>query len=750
MRIPTPLIFVLFALLLAAPVFSTPTAAFVPPTPASGTANNSTVSLAWNFTYANITACIADVGGVNHSATLGSGNRACLYNATLPANTNTTVRGWVQVANASFVYEQDSADSYVFWTDGTHSVWTDTNLFHDLNWNTSATYTYSDPFTQYPGVNITFNTIPANVTPGSLFYFKMGTVAKCVNGYCFYNFSHAGPYDPEDCLKQTTLLVQIYGQNSVRCWNGTGLTFMTPVGTTNAPVSPLYESAMNWSIATGTTVNPYPTNETRSYCYGNCTTPPSITLISPANDYFTNNENVTFAFSATDDSNLSMSCSIYIDGVNTATNSSVQESTATYFNISIASTGTHYWGINCSDTLNNSAMSATRNFTLDKVAPAIALVYPPNAAVFNASTFNFTFTPTDDLSPTLTCWIYINGVLAGSGTTYNDSLTSLPSPYLSGTNTWQVYCADLAGNTNASAVYSFAVTQIIVPELPVNDSLVSGTNINLRYSFYSAVPTNMTCAVYVDNTLISNSTSEFPVGITTQNLWIPADGGTHTWNVICIDANTNGTIIMPPQNFSVGTGVWGDVTFSLTPNTNFVNVSTNVTFLIASNLSKLDFYGMNITFYNFSTGNTTLVYSQLVNSSPGGGTLQYLMGYNGTYRILVYFSENGQLFVMPWVIQFGTNQGIQNVANQLQGNPPISGFAWYFIALCVAVIVAGFVSRFTVLGAGWAAIGVLWVFSLLYAGVTVVQLGTVALDGIAITTFATVMVAAGSYLGWYG
>ena len=514
-----------------------------------------------------------------------------------------------------------------------------------------------------------------------------------------------------------------------------------------------YENAVNWSINTTNTTITYPTNETRTYCYGNCTstTPPTITLISPANNNYTNNPNATFAFSASDVGGGNLSCSLYVDGMGPPqTNTSVQENTTTYFTETGIAQGQHYWNINCTDKFNNSAVSSTYYFTVITTPPTVALVYPANNAIFNASTFNFSFVAASAYSPTLSCYLFIDGAIAGSGTVPANDTTSLPAPYLAGTHNWQVYCGDLAGNTNSSPIWNFAITQVIQPVLPPNNSIVSGSNVNLRYSFYTANPTNMTCAVYVDSTLVSNTTVAVPGGLTTQNLWVPADNGTHTWDVICVDDNTNGTIVMPASNFTIGAGIWGDVTYSLTPGVNFVNQSTNVVFLIASNLSKLGYYAMNITYYNTSTGNTTQAFFQNVSNAPGGGTLQYTMNYNGTYHIVVFFSESGQAFMMPWVIQFGNNEGLNNVAIELQANPPISGFGWYFIALCVAVIVAGFVSRYTVSGAGLAALGVLWIFSLLYAGVPVLQIGMVPLDGIAITTLATVMVFAGLFLGWYG
>ncbi|MEM2822002.1 MAG: DUF2341 domain-containing protein [Candidatus Pacearchaeota archaeon] len=102
---------------------------------------------------------------------------------------------------------------------------------------------------------------------------------------------------------------------------------------------------------------------------------PQITLNEPANNtQFNNIHDINFNFTATDDWNQTLSCSIYLDSVLNQTNNSVQNNTLTNFLINGISYGDHSWYINCTDgSLSN--VSATRHFTIaDTIAPAIQFV----------------------------------------------------------------------------------------------------------------------------------------------------------------------------------------------------------------------------------------------------------------------------------------------------------------------------------------------------------------------------------------
>ncbi|MEM2714000.1 MAG: Ig-like domain-containing protein [Candidatus Pacearchaeota archaeon] len=98
---------------------------------------------------------------------------------------------------------------------------------------------------------------------------------------------------------------------------------------------------------------------------------PLITLNLPLNNtQFNNIQEVNFNFTATDDHNSTLACSIYLDSVLNSTNSSTLNGTLTNFLISGISYGLHSWFINCSDgSLSN--VSETRLFSIADTLPPI-------------------------------------------------------------------------------------------------------------------------------------------------------------------------------------------------------------------------------------------------------------------------------------------------------------------------------------------------------------------------------------------
>ncbi len=92
---------------------------------------------------------------------------------------------------------------------------------------------------------------------------------------------------------------------------------------------------------------------------------PQITLNLPGNNtQFNNTQNINFNFTATDDQNSSLECSIYLDSVLNQTNSSTQNNTLTNFLINGITYGSHNWSVNCSDgSLSN--VSEVRYFSIN-------------------------------------------------------------------------------------------------------------------------------------------------------------------------------------------------------------------------------------------------------------------------------------------------------------------------------------------------------------------------------------------------
>lgn len=94
-------------------------------------------------------------------------------------------------------------------------------------------------------------------------------------------------------------------------------------------------------------------------------TGPNITLISPQNNYRTNNQNVTFQYNVTDLTSVK-NCSLFIDGVFNQTNTTaIVKGTTLEFNITMLSEGNHTWQVECYDEYGQRGLSLTRNITID-------------------------------------------------------------------------------------------------------------------------------------------------------------------------------------------------------------------------------------------------------------------------------------------------------------------------------------------------------------------------------------------------
>ncbi|MEK6822347.1 MAG: right-handed parallel beta-helix repeat-containing protein, partial [Nanoarchaeota archaeon] len=94
----------------------------------------------------------------------------------------------------------------------------------------------------------------------------------------------------------------------------------------------------------------------------------------------------------------------------------------------------------------------------DRVAPAITLNFPANNINATTTSYNFTWTTTDDRNTTLNCNLTINGVvnISGISTPNNTPTNRSVNGFSDGTHTWNVTCTD-GTNANTSETRTFTV-----------------------------------------------------------------------------------------------------------------------------------------------------------------------------------------------------------------------------------------------------------------------------------------------------
>ncbi|MBN1793321.1 DUF2341 domain-containing protein [Candidatus Woesearchaeota archaeon] len=110
---------------------------------------------------------------------------------------------------------------------------------------------------------------------------------------------------------------------------------------------------------------------------------PEITLYTPVNAYNSTNQTIRFQYSVFDAANNVTNCSLFINNTLINTTFNPPEQTTLNFNHTMGD-GSYNWSINCTDFLNNTNVSHTRNFSIDTVGPVSVLDRPQNDTVINA------------------------------------------------------------------------------------------------------------------------------------------------------------------------------------------------------------------------------------------------------------------------------------------------------------------------------------------------------------------------------
>jgi hypothetical protein len=181
----------------------------------------------------------------------------------------------------------------------------------------------------------------------------------------------------------------------------------------------------------------------------------------------------------------------------------------------------------------------------------------------------------------------------------------------------------------------------------------------------------------------------------------------------CSSTNgTNGTSVPPYTlpNFSY----WQDISYQISPTSSCVRNMSNITFTINSNSSTLEYYGMSVD-YSFN-GTVTNVFNQTINTQPSGGAMQYTTTENGTYIVNIWFKKQGYMQYSPSEIRIliGCGGGFADARDYFAVNPPMSGWAFYLLAVICAMLAIGFASKYTTNGAGLVGVLVLAGFTMFW------------------------------------
>jgi hypothetical protein len=322
------------------------------------------------------------------------------------------------------------------------------------------------------------------------------------------------------------------------------------------------------------------------------------------------------------------------------------------------------------------------------------------------------------------------------------------------TRTYHIIGGTTAGVTDYTRYLGLGTTDYTFRVKDQFGNLLSGVAIVIeKYNFItmswvtvgSAVTDITGTAVFYLTPLDNYRVTASKTGYTT-NSFAFTPGAVYLIDIIL----TQGSGFLPSPD--PGDYMWNDVTIGYSPTEGYYSTMQNLSFFVFSNSSSIDYFGMVVIYYSNST--SLVVYNSTVTTAHGGGTFQYTTTANGTYRVQGWFKHyNYSLYTAPFNIYYiNTNvTGLAKVKEIFETEEPLSGWAFYALLLVIAMVGAGFISRYSMEGAGVVALAILWFGSLMYPSVCIAPLfdAAMCLTPIHITILTTI-VTAGAFLAVRG
>lgn len=354
---------------------------------------------------------------------------------------------------------------------------------------------------------------------------------------------------------------------------------------------------------------------------------PRITLNAPANNTQINNtQTVNFNFTAIDDLNITLSCSIYLDAILNQTNASTQNNTATIFTITGISYGNHTWFINCTDgSLSN--VSETRAFSIaDTLKPNVYDLKPIAGSSYDTgTTIEIAANVTDNVavSTVIANITYPNSTIEqlqlslAIGDKYNNSFTI---PALAGQYNITVIANDTSNNINdTEKTYFTATTPNQAPQItlnyPLNNTQFNNTqDINFNFTATDDLNTTLSCSIYLDGTL--NQTNSSTQNNTITNFQITGISyGSHSWFMNCSDGSLSNV-----------SGTWYfNINDTMPPSITIVSpIATTYNYsYILVNISTADNVAVDRVWFNWNGTNESYITPVYVNFTPDGSYTLY-------------------------------------------------------------------------------------------------------------------------------
>ncbi len=353
-------------------------------------------------------------------------------------------------------------------------------------------------------------------------------------------------------------------------------------------------------------------------------------LTLPANNTWTSTAAVTFNFTTTDNNDLNLNYTLFINGVGNTTAATTGNNSATNVTISFAE-GRYNWTVNVTDDSSNTGTYGLYYFVYDNTNPAVsALTTPANNS--NVTGVEFNFTATDNIDTTLNYTLYINQVINTTGqTTANNTAVNFTVSGLTneGIYNWTVEVTDDASNAaNFSGMYYFKVDDTAPTihnyTLPANNTWTSTAAVTFNFTTTDNNDRNLNYTLFVNG--VSNTTASTTGNNSATNVTISFADGRYNWSINATDDagnavtslglyyfvvdSTNPAVsaLNGPTNNSIVTGL--EFNFTATDNidttlnyTLYLNQVINATGQTSANNTAVNFtvYGLeNEAIYNWT------------------------------------------------------------------------------------------------------------------------------------------------------
>jgi len=376
-------------------------------------------------------------------------------------------------------------------------------------------------------------------------------------------------------------------------------------------------------------------------------TKPELTIQTPENNTWTNNDEAIFSFYSNDTLSNTLNCTLIIDKTTNQQNETVTTGIITNITSTSLTESTHNWSVKCQDLAGNTNKSETRVIKVDTTAPTTtddaptgwtrSTTYPSITLIANDTNGVI---PVSGVNKTYYC---LNST--DDACTPDELFTGVVLLFNQGTIYFRYYSTDNASNTeiiNNKTLLFDNTAPIVYAGEPANNTEYTNTN-QLLFNLTSVsdnVDSTMTCGLYIDGTIKSTqqvgegSSKIFPYTITTD--------GAHEWYFGCQDDAGN-----------TGYGETKTVIVSVAPNKPRYNLETTKT-----DNSQIQVYGYvnksnsNVTVYASQTGLESYSQSQITNeTATKHGEAEIYSVWNET-TFLINRAAYGALFTVGRFIEF--------------------------------------------------------------------------------------------------